>query len=293
MNNFLKTPLVNFSLEKKVFLFSKLEAFNPTGSIKYRMVKFMMNRAEKSGLLKPGAVILEATTGNTGIALAYLGKKRGYKTVLILPRDASLERVKILKKLGAKVILVSVKGNLKSLLKKRDELAFRLTNVWIPCQFSSPLNFLAYKKDMVREIVGQLGDRRIDWLVLGVGTGGSLMGLGLGLKKYFPKLKIMAVEPSESAVLSGEKPGKHNISGIGEGFIPDILDTDFIDKVLKIDSFAAFKMTKFLNKKGFFVGISSGANFLASIKLAKKLENKNILTVFPDSGDRYLSLFNK
>jgi len=285
------TPLVDIFTDGKIKIFAKIESFNPSGSIKDRMALYMFKQAQRKGQLKFGGTIIEATTGNTGISFAMIAAIKKYSMIAIMPEDMSIERQKILKLLGAKVILTPKEKGPKGAINLRDRLGAKIKNSWIPNQFNNYDNVLAYKNLMTKEIIKQLKGEKIDYLVAGVGTGGTLIGLGLGLRKYFPKLKIVAVEPKESAVLSGKKPGIHNIQGIGEGFIPSLVKFNLINQVIKISTKQAIKQTKKLITEGYFIGFSSGANYLASQKLAKKINVRvNILTVFPDSTDRYLSL---
>lgn len=290
------TPLVEvYNKNKpKVKILAKLESYNLSGSIKDRMANFMVNEAEKKGQLKPGGKIIEATTGNTGIALAMIARIKGYKMTAVLPENMSLERIKLMKALGAKVILTPQSKGPLGAIEKRNKLMKIIKNSWTPDQFNNYDNVMSYKKTMVKEIVLQLKNKHLDYLVAGIGTGGTLMGLSIGLKEYFPKLKVVAVEPEESAVLSGEKEGVHNIQGIGEGFIPSLVKRNIIDQIIKISTKEAVQTTKQLIKQGFLVGFSSGANYLASLKIAGKLKKKtNILTIFPDHSNRYLSLLGK
>jgi cysteine synthase A len=290
------TPLLNLNLNiPKAKILVKLETYNLTGSIKDRMALFMLIAAKARGELKPGATIIEATTGNTGIAFSALARIFGYKMVAIMTADQTVERVKMMQSFGAKIILTPESAGVAGAIKKRDSLAKKTSYSWIPNQFDNPDNVLAHQKLTGPEIYDQLNGK-IDYLVHGVGTGGTLVGIAKYLKKYFPALKVVAVEPSESAVLSGGKMGFHNIAGIGEGFIPSIVDLKIIDQVVKVSSKEAIRETKKLALKGLLVGYSSGANIAAIKKLAKaNIKVKTYLTIFADRGERYLStkLFDK
>lgn len=275
----------------KINILAKIESFNPTGSIKDRMAIFMIKQAEKNGRLKPGGTIIEATTGNTGISFAALAASKDYTMIAVMPENLSQEKQKNLKLLGAKLILTPAKAGPMGAIQLRNQLIKKIPNSWTPDQFNNPDNPKAYQGLMTKELIKQLGKTSINYLVAGIGTGGTLIGLGLGLKKHFSQLKIVAVEPSEAAVLSGKKPGEHNIQGIGEGFIPSLVNLSLIDQVMTVSTQQAINQTKKLIKRGFLVGFSSGANYLASLRLADKLNRPaNILTIFPDHANRYLSL---
>lgn len=286
------TLLVKLNLGGKddATILAKLEFLNPSGSIKDRMASYMVKRAEKRGSLKPGMTIIEATTGNTGISFAMIAAIKGYKMIAVMPENMTLERQQLMKAFGAKIILTPVKEGMKGTLKKRNQLARKIKNSWIPGQFENPENVTAHRKTTGKEILKQTGGR-IDAFVAGVGTGGTLIGVAEALKKVNPKVKIVAVEPAESAVLSGEKPGSHNIPGIGEGFIPKLVDLKLIDQIEKVSTKEAEEMTKKLaRKEGILAGISSGANVIAALRVAKNLgKGKVVVTVLPDRGERYLS----
>jgi cysteine synthase A len=282
------TPLLKISIKRKIIL-AKLETTNPTGSIKDRMAWYMTKKAEERGELKPGSKIIEVTSGNTGIAFAMISAIRGYKFIAVMPESASIERVKMMKCLGADIVLTPAKEDMFGAIKKYKELVEKNKDAWLPKQFENLDNIAAHREGTGKEIIKQINGK-IDVFVAGAGTGGTLIGTAQALKKFNPKIKIIAVEPAESAVLSGEKPGHHKIQGIGEGFIPQILKQNrkIIDGVIKIKSEDAISMAKKLAKDfGILVGISSGANVLAAIELSKKF--KNIVTVLPDRGERYLS----
>jgi len=287
-----KTPLIKIRLANKggATVLAKAEFLNP-GSIKDRMALYMVKMAEKRGILKPGMMIIEATSGNTGISFAMISAVKGYKMIAIMPEDMSKERQQIIKAFGAKVILTPAKKGPRGAIEKRDKGAKKFSNAWIPNQFENYDNVLAHQKTTGKEIIEQTKGK-IDAFVSGVGTGGTLMGVAKALKKVNPRVKIIAVEPAESAVLSGKKPGFHGIQGIGEGFIPRLVDMKIIDEVIAVGTKEAREMTrKLARKEGLLVGISSGANIVAALKVAKKLgKGKVVITVLPDRGERYLSL---
>jgi len=286
------TPLIRLSLANRedAVLLAKLEFLNP-GSIKDRMADYMVKMAEKRGVLNPGSTVIEATSGNTGIAFAMIAAIKGYKMIAVMPEDMSKEREQIIKAFGARVILTPAKKGPKGAIQKRNELAKQIPNSWVPDQFGNDDNIIAHQKTTGREIIEQTNGK-IDVFVAGVGTGGTLMGVAKALKKFNPKTKIVAVEPAESAVLSGGKPGKHGIQGIGEGFIPSLVDLKMIDEVITVETEEARQMSRRLaREEGMLVGISSGANVMAALKVAKKLGKGNVVvTVLPDRGERYLSL---
>jgi len=285
------TPLVKINLDNKnrAEIYAKIEAFNSSGSIKDRMATFMLKRAQQKGLLRVGATIIEATTGNTGIAFAMLSTIYKYKMIAVMPENMSEERKMMMRAYGANIILTPEKDGPMGAIRKRDQLAKRIKNSWIPDQFGNQDNSEAHFVTG-EEIVKDLGNK-IDAFVAGAGTGGTLMGIAEVLKKVNKKILIVAVEPEESAVLSGGKAGNHNIQGIGEGFIPKIIDKDLIDKVEKVSTKEAiFMTTRLAREEGILAGISSGANLAAALKIAKKNgKGKIVVTVFPDRGERYLS----
>lgn len=275
------TPLIRIGEN----VFAKLEAANPSGSIKDRMASYMLETAEKNNKIKPGYEIIEATSGNTGISFAMIAALRGYKFTAIMAKTMSVERRQIMRAYGASFILTPT---IEDAVKKLEEFTAR-EKVWLPRQFDNQTNVDCHRETTGKEILQQLDE--IGAFVAGVGTGGTLMGVAEALRINFPNVKIVAVEPSESAVLSGGKPGMHKIQGIGPSFIPKIVDVSKIDEVITVRSKDAIEMTrKLVRKDGLFVGISSGANVLASLQISKKLPNKNIVTVLPDSADRYLSM---
>jgi len=274
----------------KARIFSKLEFMNPSGSIKDRMVAHMLDVAEEKGILKKGGSIVEATSGNTGIAFAMQCAARGYKFTAVMPECMTGERIQTMKAYGAKVVLTPEKEDMTGAVRKADEISAK-TGAWRPDQFSNPDNTNVHMLSTGKEIISQMNGK-VDAFVAGVGTGGTLMGVAMALRKKGIKASIVAVEPAESAVMTGGRPGRHGIQGIGEGFVPKLVDMELIDETIRIRSRDAEAMTARLAKEeGMLCGISSGANLLASIEVAQRLgKGKNIVTVFPDRGERYLSL---
>ncbi len=290
------TPLLELSNIEKDFALSakviaKLEYLNPAGSAKDRIAKKMLDDAEALGKIKPGAVIIEPTSGNTGIGLASVGSARGYKVIIVMPETMSVERRQIIKAYGAEIVLTDGSKGMKGAIEKAEELQKSTPNSFIPGQFVNPINPQAHYETTGPEIWEDT-DGKVDWFVAGVGTGGTVSGVGKYLKEKNPAVKIAAVEPASSPVISGGKSGPHKIQGIGAGFIPDILNKDVLDEVIPVTNEDAFAIGKLLGKKeGFLAGISSGAALWAAIELAKRPENKgkNIVVLLPDTGDRYLS----
>ncbi len=290
------TPLVELGnlaqsekLEARVL--AKLEYFNPAGSIKDRVAAEMIRDAEEKGLLKKGYTIIEPTSGNTGIGLAALGAAKGYRVVLTMPDTMSMERRNILKAYGAEVVLTEGAKGMAGAIEKARELAEKTEGGFIPGQFENPANPTAHKKTTGPEI-WEATRGQVDILVAGVGTGGTISGTGAYLKEKNSNLKAVAVEPADSPVLSEGKGGPHKIQGIGAGFVPDTLDTEIYDEIIKVESAEAFEAARLLTKKeGFMTGISSGAALHAALLLAKRPENKGktIVVILPDSGDRYYS----
>ena len=291
-----KTPLLELShIEEKLGLkakiVAKLEYFNPAGSVKDRVAKAMIDDAEKKGLLKKGSVIIEPTSGNTGIGLASVAAARGYRIIIVMPETMSVERRQIMKAYGAELVLSDGAKGMKGAIAKAEELAREIPDSFIPGQFVNPANPQAHFDTTGPEIYEDT-DGNIDYFVAGVGTGGTITGVGKYLKSKLPAVKVVAVEPATSAVLSTGVAGPHKIQGIGAGFVPDVLDTKIYDEIIPVANEDAFATGKLIGKsEGVLVGISSGAAVWAAIELAKKPENegKTIVVILPDTGDRYLS----
>ena len=291
-----KTPLLELvhiekeeGLEAKIL--AKLEYFNPAGSVKDRIAKAMIDDAEAKGLLKPGSVIIEPTSGNTGIGLASVAAARGYRIIIVMPETMSVERRQIMKAYGAELVLTKGAKGMKGAIAKADELAREIPGSFIPGQFVNPANPAVHKATTGPEIWEDT-DGEVDIFVAGVGTGGTVTGTGEYLKSRNPNVKVVAVEPAGSPVLSKGAPGAHKIQGIGAGFVPDVLHTKIYDEVIAVENEDAFATGKLIGKKeGVLVGISSGAAVWAAIQLAKRPENKGktIVALLPDTGDRYLS----
>lgn len=272
-------------------ILAKLENFNPGGSVKDRICLSMIDDAEDKGLIKKGSTIIEPTSGNTGIGLAMIAAVRGYRCILTMPETMSLERIYILKSYGAQVVLTSGVEGMQGAIKKAEQLLKKIPNSFMPQQFKNPANPEAHRKFTVKEIL-EVSGGNLDAFVAGVGTGGTITGVGEALKKHNPKIKIVAVEPKSSAVLSGKEPGPHKIQGIGAGFVPEILNTEVIDEIIQVDDNEAFRMAGRLAKEeGLFVGISSGAAAWAALKVAGELgKGKTLMTILPDTGERYFSI---
>ena len=291
-----KTPLLELThIEKahdlKAKILAKLEYFNPAGSVKDRIAKAMIDDAEQKGLLREGSVIIEPTSGNTGIGLASVAATRGYRIIIVMPETMSVERRQLMKAYGAELVLTEGAKGMKGAIARADELAKEIPNSFVPGQFVNPANPKAHFETTGPEIWEDT-DGKVDYFVAGVGTGGTITGTGEFLKSKNPAVKVVAVEPKTSAVLSTGVAGPHKIQGIGAGFVPDVLDTKVYDEIIPVDNDDAFQTGKeFGRREGVLVGISSGAAVWAAIELAKRTENagKTIVVLLPDTGDRYLS----
>lgn len=291
-----KTPLLELThLEEKLNLkakiLAKLEYFNPAGSVKDRVAKAMIDDAEKSGKLTPDSVIIEPTSGNTGIGLASVAAARGYRIIIVMPETMSVERRQLMKAYGAELVLTDGSKGMTGAIAKAEELAAEIPNSFIPGQFINPANPAAHRESTGPEIYADT-DGNVDIFVAGVGTGGTVTGVGEYLKSQNPDIRVVAVEPKSSAVLSTGVAGAHKIQGIGAGFIPEVLNTGVYDEIFPVSNEDAFSIGKLIGQtEGILVGISSGAAAFAAIELAKRPENagKNIVVLLPDTGDRYLS----
>ncbi len=291
-----KTPLMQLNNVEKAFglnakLYAKLEYFNVTGSVKDRIAKAMIEDAESRGLLKKGSVIIEPTSGNTGIGLASVAAAKGYRIIIVMPETMSVERRKLMKAYGAELVLTEGALGMKGAIAKAKELSETIENSFIPAEFDNPANPAAHYASTGPEVFSDT-DGEVDIFVAGVGTGGTITGTGRYLKEKKPSVKVFAVEPMTSAVLSTGVAGAHKIQGIGAGFVPAVLDTGVYDEVIAVSNEDAFEFARLVGKtEGVLVGISSGAALCAAIDVAKRPENagKNIVVLFPDSGDRYLS----
>ena len=290
------TPLLELThIEKEYNLAAKilvkLEYFNPAGSVKDRIAKQMIEEAEAAGTLKQGSVIVEPTSGNTGIGLAMIAQTKGYKSIIVMPESMSIERRKLMKAYGAELVLTPAAEGMKGAIAKAKEIVENTPNAWTPGQFTNQANVHAHYNKTGPEI-WQDTDGNVDMLIAGVGTGGTITGTGTYLKEQNPQLEVIAVEPADSPVLAGGKPGAHKIQGIGAGFVPDVLNQNIYDRIVHVTNEDAIENGKLISKKeGVLVGISSGAAVWAAIQEAKREENagKTIVAILPDSGDRYLS----
>ncbi|MCX6821603.1 MAG: cysteine synthase A [Candidatus Aenigmarchaeota archaeon] len=300
-NNILETigntPVVKINRlvdENSATVLAKLEMFNPSGSIKDRIAKYMIEQAEKRRNLKPDSIIVEPTTGNTGISLSMVSTIKGYRMIAVMPEGMSKEREIMIKAYGAEILFAKNGGrtDINLTINKAQQISKENSKVFIPNQFNNINNIIAHKETTGKEILDQLGNN-IDAFVAGVGTGGTLIGVAQALKEKIPEIRIIAVEPTNSAILSDGKSGQHKIQGIGEGFIPDLLKSNLnlIDEIITVTDEEAINTTRKLAKEeGILVGISSGANMFAALKVAKKLgKGKIVVTIFPDRGERYLS----
>lgn len=288
-----QTPIIKLNQmvpEDAADVYVKLESFNPGSSVKDRIALSMIEAAEKDGTIKPGDTIIEPTSGNTGIGLAWVGAAKGYKVVIVMPETMSVERRQIIQAYGAQLVLTPGDQGMNGAIAKAKELAADI-NGWVPLQFNNPANPQIHQETTGQEILSAFQEIGLDAFVSGVGTGGTVSGVSHALKDKFPELKVYAVESDESAVLSGEKPGPHKIQGISAGFIPETLDTKAYDEIIRITSENALLTGRTTGiKEGFLVGISSGAAIYAAIEVAKKLgKEKKVLTLLPDNGERYLS----
>ncbi|MCD6460330.1 cysteine synthase A [bacterium] len=288
------TPMVRLNklvAPNNAEILAKLESFNPGGSVKDRICLSIINNGEKKGVISKESTIIEPTSGNTGIGVAMVCAVKGYKCILTMPETMSLERIYLLRSYGAQIVLTSNRKGMLGAIEKAEQLCKKIPDSFMLNQFANEANPRIHKETTAKEII-TAADGKIDAFVAGVGTGGTITGVGEALKQFNPKIKIIAVEPAESAVLSGKKHSHHNIQGIGAGFIPKILNTDVIDEIILVNDKEAFDTSRLLSKKeGITAGISSGAALWAAMKVAQKLhKNKTVITILPDTGERYFSI---
>lgn len=292
------TPLVKINKlgSGRAKILAKLESFNPCGSVKDRIALSMIHDAEEQGLIKPDTIIVEPTSGNTGIGLAFICAARGYQLILTMPESMSIERRKLLKLFGAEIVLTAAEGGMAGAVEKAEEIVAENAGAFMPQQFKNPANPAIHRETTAKEIWTDSGGN-VDIFVAGIGTGGTITGCGEFLKGHNKDIKIVGVEPEASPVLSGGEPGPHKIQGIGAGFIPDVLKTDMLDEIIKVSNDDAIEMAKQLGvKEGILVGISSGAAMVAAVEVSKRPESegKTIVVILPDTGERYISteMFN-
>jgi cysteine synthase A len=289
------TPMVELGRvapEGAATVFGKIEAFNPGGSVKDRICLSMIEAAERDGLLRPGGLIVEPTSGNTGIGLALVAAVKGYSCILTMPDSMSLERRQVLESYGAQVELTPAEEGMEGAIRRAEEILAENENAFMPQQFMNPANPEVHRRTTAHEILAALGGRDVHAFVAGVGTGGTVTGVGQVLKERFPFVRIVAVEPANSAVLSGGRPGPHKIQGLGAGFVPDVVDRSVIDEVLPVRDRDAWDMKgRLAREEGLLVGISAGAAVVAALDVARRLgTGKNVVVILPDYGDRYFSL---
>ncbi|CAM4053743.1 cysteine synthase [Streptococcus penaeicida] len=287
------TPIIklnNLTSPDAAEVYVKLESFNPGSSVKDRIALSMIEAAEKDGTIKPGDTIIEPTSGNTGIGLAWVGAAKGYKVIIVMPETMSIERRQLIQAYGAKLVLTPGSEGMKGAIAKAQALAEEIGG-WVPLQFNNPANPKIHEETTGQEIIEAFNEIGLDAFVAGVGTGGTITGVSHALKKAMPGIKTYAVEADESAVLSGQEPGPHKIQGISAGFIPETLDTNSYDQIIRVTSEDAFKTGRLVGgNEGFLVGISAGAAIFAALELAKELgKGKKVLALLPDNGERYLS----